>query len=282
MPEKPRTPWSHPLIADWTPPEIDTTVAHPARMYDFYLGGKDNFAVDRAAAQKMIDASGGNVSHGVRTNRAFLQRAVRLLAEAGTDQFLDIGTGIPTQGNTHEIAQQVNPQARVAYVDNDPIVLSHARALLADHGTTTAIQADLRDPASILTDPQVTATLDFSRPVAVIAIGMLMFLTDGEDPHARIRELMAAVPAGSHLVITHVTQDFAPEAAQRGAAAYERASATMTMRSREQVLSFFDGLELLDPGVVQAAYWRPDGPLPEVSTLPGGHAWLYGGVAVKR
>ena len=198
---------------------IDTTIPHPARVYDYLLGGKDNFAADRAAAEQLIAVSPG-VREGVRAHRAFLRRAVRYLAaEAGMKQFLDIGTGIPTQGNTHEVAQEIVPEARVAYVDNDPIVLVHGRALLTSHpaGKTTVIEADLRRPEEILAHPDVRDTIDFSRPVALILAGVLHFLTDEEDPHGVVERLKAAVPSGSHLLLSHVTLDFAPGVSQEEA-----------------------------------------------------------------
>ena len=261
------------------PLEINTSVAHPARMYDYYLGGKDNFPADREAAEKMI-ASAPGMRDGARQNRAFLGRSVRWLAGAGITQFLDIGTGIPTQGNTHEVAQEVAPDARVAYVDNDPIVIAHARALLSGQGQgmVTVAHADLREPDALLTDPQVLRAIDFDQPMAVLLVAILMFLKDSEEPHRIVERLEAAMPSGSYLVISHVTQDFNPEAAARGARVYDRATATMTPRGREEVLRFFDGLELVDPGVVQVSRWRPDGPVPE---LPGGHPWVWAGVGLK-
>jgi hypothetical protein len=262
------------------PPEINTGVAHPARMYDYYLGGKNNFPADREAAERMIASSPG-MRDGARQNRAFLGRAVRwLAAEAGITQFLDVGTGIPTQGNTHEVAQAVNPDARVAYVDNDPIVIAHARALLSGQGRglVTVADADLREPDALLTHPQVARAIDFDQPLALLLVAILMFLTDAEGPHRVVERLKAALPSGSHLVVSHVTQDFNPEAAARGARAYDRATATMTPRSREQVLRFFDGLELVDPGLVQVSRWRPEGPVPDI---PGGHPWVWAGVGRK-
>jgi S-adenosyl methyltransferase len=267
---------SHPAQV---PPGINTNVAHPARMYDYYLGGKDNFPADREAAEKMIASSPG-MRDGARQNRAFLGRAVRWLAAAGISQFLDIGTGIPTQGNTHEVAQEVVPDACVAYVDNDPIVIAHARALLGKQGRgrVTIAQADLRQPDAILTDPEVLHAIDFDRPLAVLLVAILMFLEDSEDPYRIVERLKAAMPSGSYLVISHVTQDFNPEAAARGARAYDKATARMTMRSHADVLRFFDGLQLVDPGLVQVSRWRPDG---EVPNLPGGHPWVWAGVGLK-
>ena len=262
------------------PPGINTGVAHPARMYDYYLGGKDNFPVDREAADRMIAASPG-VREGARQNRAFLRRAVRYLAgEAGIRQFLDIGTGIPTQGNTHEVARATAPDARVAYVDNDPIVITHARALLSGHeqGTITVAEADLRQPDLILTDPEVQHAVDLDRPLAVLLVAILMFLDDSDGPHRIVERLKAAMAPGSYLVISHTTPDFNPEAAARGVRAYDRATSPMTMRGREEILRFFDGLELVDPGLVQVSRWRPDAPIPQI---PGGHPWVWAGVGLK-
>ncbi|WP_214320034.1 SAM-dependent methyltransferase [Nonomuraea sediminis] len=255
------------------PPKINTSVAHPARMYDYYLGGKDNFEADRVAAEKMIQVTRGGVRLGARENRAFLVRAVRALAEAGITQFLDIGTGIPTSPNTHEAA----PGARVAYVDNDPIVLQHARALMV--GKTTVIQADLRDPGAILDDPRTRQTLDFARPIGVLLVAVLQFVQDSEDPYGVVSRLMAATAPGSHLVISHVTQDFDPEVAAHGADAYDRATAPLVLRSHAAVTRFFEGMELLDPGVVQVSRWRPDGEIPRI---PDNHPWVWGGVARRR
>ncbi|MDH6132524.1 hypothetical protein P3T37_001909 [Kitasatospora sp. MAA4] len=253
--------------SDDTPPpaELHPEIPHPARMYDYYLGGKDNFPADRAAAEQVL-SFGPLVRISALANRAFLQRAVRHLAELGIDQFLDIGTGIPTAGNTHEIAQQVNPSARVAYLDNDPIVLVHSRALLAaaSQGTATVLQADLRDPAAILADPQVRQLLDLGKPVALLLFAVLHFVDDADDPHAIVRTLVDALPSGSHLALSHATGDFAsPTDAAKGPSVYRSASAQLTMRRKDEVARFFDGLELLDPGLVTASQWRPDRPAQE-------------------
>jgi S-adenosyl methyltransferase len=187
---------------DSAPPEIDVTKAHPARMYDYFLGGKDNFAADRAVAAQVLD-SWGSVRTAVRENRAFLGRAVRYLArEAGISQFLDIGTGLPSANNVHEVAQAVNPEARVVYADNDPIVLTHARALLASgpKGVTTYLDADIRDPKAILSDPVTRETLDFSRPIGLILVAVLHFLPDEDEPRRIVQTLVDALPSGSYLV----------------------------------------------------------------------------------
>ncbi|WP_156178505.1 SAM-dependent methyltransferase [Saccharothrix sp. ST-888] len=246
--------------ADLRPPaDLRPEIPHPARMYDYYLGGKDNFPADRDAAERVM-ALGPMVKISALANRAFLQRAVRHLAEQGVKQFLDIGTGIPTAGNTHEIAQQVHLDARVAYLDNDPIVLVHSRALLAaSHGTATVVHADLRDPAAILADPEVRQLIDLGQPVALLLFAILHFVDEADDPYAIVRQLVDALPSGSYLALSHGTSDFVPPADQgKGAAVYRSATAQLTTRPREQVLRFFDGLELLEPGLVTAPLWRPD------------------------
>ncbi|MFG3053997.1 SAM-dependent methyltransferase [Kitasatospora sp. NPDC048239] len=242
------------------PADLRPEIPHPARMYDYYLGGKDHFPADREAAEKVMALS-PLVRISALANRAFLGRAVHHLAASGVRRFIDIGTGIPTAGNTHQVAQQVHPDARVVYLDNDPIVLVHSRALLS--GTTpestAVVQADLREPAAILKAPEVREVLDSGQPVALLLFAVLHFIDEADDPHAIVRTLVDALPAGSHLAISHATGDFAPPAdAAKGPALYRNASAQLTMRSREQVLRFFDGLELLEPGLVTAPLWRPD------------------------
>lgn len=262
---------------------INTAMAHPARVYDYLLDGKDNFAADREAAEKLIELSPGT-REGVRAHRAFLGRAVRYLAEAGVAQFLDIGTGIPTQGNTHEIAQQVNPEARVVYVDNDPIVLVHGRALLTGSpaGRTTVIEADLRQPDVILSHPETRAVIDFTRPVAIVLAGVLHFITDQEDPHAAVEHYKNAVPAGSHLLLSHITLDFAPQVRKEDfTKPYDKSSAPMVPRTHAEVTRFFDGWNVVDPGVVEVVDWRPDEGAQREDIPGGGHAWAYGGVATK-
>jgi hypothetical protein len=249
--------------------KIDTSVPHIARVYDYWLGGKDNFAVDRELAERFIQADPMAVA-GVRSNRAFLGRAVHYLAaEAGIRQFLDIGTGIPSANNTHEVAQRVAPSARVVYVDNDPIVLVHARALLTSHpdGATDYLEADLRDTDTILT--QARRTLDFARPVAVLLIGVLHCIPDADDPAGIVTRLVAAVPPGSYLAISHPASDIHAEAMARGAAMMNRSMAgSITFRDREQVAVFFDGLDLVEPGLVPTTQWRPE-PGADTTPLPG-------------
>ncbi len=256
---------------------IGTSTPNPARIYDYLLGGKDNFPADRETAEEVL-ALAPEVRAVARENRAFLRRAVRYLAgEAGIRQFLDVGTGIPAQGNVHQVAQQVAPDARVVYVDNDPIVLLHARALLAGNHTTI-IQADLREPAAILDHPELREVIDFDQPVAVLLLAILHFITDEEDPAGIVTRLRDAMAPGSYLALSHGTADFRPEATLKAAQVYDRASAPLVLRSHAQIGRFFGGLELVAPGLVQVVSWRPDGELPDGwATSPA-----YGGIARKR
>ena len=257
---------------------FDTSVAHIARVYDYWLGGKDNYAADRAAGDASLEAY-PFIAAGVRANRAFLARVVRYLAgEAGIRQFLDIGTGIPTANNTHEVAQAVAPDSRVVYVDNDPVVLAHARALLTSgpEGTTAYIDADFRDVGRILEG--ASQILDFSRPVAIMLIAILHLIDDEADPHGVVTKLIAAVPPGSYLAISHLSSDIA--AAAR-AQAHQRLRQLMhekqTLRSRDEVASFFTGLDMVEPGLVRIPEWRPDNEADAKSPSA-----LWGGVARKR
>ena len=241
------------------PPEIDTGVAHPARVYNYWLGGKDNFAADRVAAEEVMAVRPGIIGD-IRANRTWLRRAVRFLAEeAGIRQFLDIGTGIPTENNTHEVAQSIIPSARIVYVDNDPIVLAHARALLSGspEGKTAYIDADLREPGTIL--PGAAQTLEFGQPIAVMLVGVLHLIPDQANPAGIIRRLMDAMPPGSYLAITQPASDVRPEQVARSAQAYNAHVVTpQTRRSQAEVTRFFAGLELVPPGVVQLDQWRPE------------------------
>ncbi len=236
---------------------LDTGVAHPARVYDYWLGGRDNFAADREAAERVLAVTPG-LRFRVRANRAFLGRATRYLAgEAGVRQFLDIGTGIPA-GNTHEVAQRAAPDARVVYVDNDPIVPLHAQALLRStpEGATDYLQADLREPGPIL--DQAARVLDFGQPVAVMLLGVLHLIQDSEDPWGIVARLMDAVPPGSYLTISHPAIDTHHAQAEAQRVYSERVSTPQTLRTREQVARFFTGLDLVEPGLVQVHQWRPD------------------------
>jgi hypothetical protein len=257
---------------------IDTSVAHSARVHDYWLGGKDNFAADRAAGDAVIQAYPGIVA-SVRANRVFLARVVRFLAaEAGIRQFLDIGTGIPASNNTHEVAQSVAPGCRVVYVDYDPVVLLHAQALLTSsaQGALDYIDADLRDPQTLLA--QAARTLDFSRPVAVMLIAIMHLIGDQDDPGGIIKQLMAAVPGGSYLALSQVASDIEAEQMAEAAKRYNRlARETQRHRSHAEVTRFFDGLELLEPGVVPVPRWRPASEIEAEA-----HSAMWGGVALKR
>jgi S-adenosyl methyltransferase len=239
-------------------PGFDTSHAHSARIYNYWLGGKDNYEADRRAAEAALRANPG-IGIDVRANRAFLARAVRFLAsECGIRQFLDIGTGLPTASNTHEVAQAADPYARVVYVDNDPIVLAHARALLTStpEGATAYLDADLRDTGTILED--AAATLDFSRPVALMLLIILHLIPDSDDPDGVVARLMSALPSGSYLVLAHPASDIRPaEQAEMTRRVNARLSGPpATMRDRAAITRFFDGLELAEPGVVQPQQWR--------------------------
>ena len=257
---------------------------HPARVYDYLLGGKDNYAADRAAAEEGLKAN-PNSRIPPRENRAFLRRAARYLAsEGGVSQFLDIGTGIPTSPNVHEVAQHVEPRSRIVYVDNDPIVLAHARALLTSGpaGKTAYIDADLRDVDKILSSPELNETLDLSLPVALLLIAIMHFVSDADDPYGLADRLLAGLPSGSYLALSHLTGDFDPAAWEGVAAVYRRSGVTMQVRSRPQIERFFAGLDLIDPGVVSLPHWRPDrADIGQESPPTDAEVSVYGGVARK-
>ena len=238
-----------------TPP-IDTSKPHPARMYDYYLGGKDNYPVDSEAAQRVISLF-PEIGIGARINRNFMNRACRLLAERGVRQFLDIGTGIPTEPNLHQVVQAVAPDARVVYVDNDPIVLRHAEALLRStpEGVTKYVEADAREPGKILDEAR--KILDFGRPIALSMVALLHFLSDEYRPYDLVRDLVDALPSGSHLVLSHVTGDYDPEVWEKIVAIYRDSGVPAQVRSRAEFTRFFDGLELIEPGVQLPTDWHP-------------------------
>ena len=241
-------------------PKLDTRHAHPARIYNYWLGGKDNFAADREAAEQAIAANPGIVAD-VRANREFLVRAVRYLAaECGVRQFLDVGAGLPTANNTHQVAQAVAPDARVVYVDNDPLVLVHARTLLSSspEGRTAYVEADLRDTAAIIR--QASHSLDLGAPIALMLLIIVHLIPDPEDPYGIVARLVDALPAGSCLVLAHPASDIrAASMAEMTRRVNQRMSGPQaTMRDRAAIARFFDGLELVEPGVVQPQQWRPD------------------------
>ena len=267
----------HGLTAD----QIDTSQPHPARMYDYYLGGRDNYEIDRMAADRIISVMPGIIA-GARENRAFLRRAVRaVVAEHGIRQIIDIGTGIPTSPNTHEVAQAIAPETRVVYLDNDPIVGVHANARLTGAGHTKFLLGDVRQPSSIMAQLHDDELIDFNQPVALVLVALMHFLTDADGPYEIAAELYDALPSGSYVVLTHATAvDVTPEVSEPMAELldiYKNSAAILTLRSYEQVLGFFAGLELLEPGLVGVGQWRRD---PEEGPQPD---WIgiFAGVARK-
>ena len=259
--------------------DLKTDVPHSARIYDFLLGGKDNFPADREAAAE-ITKDWPNLPKSMRANRDFMRRVIHYLAaELDIRQFLDIGTGLPTAPNLHEVAQGVAPESRIVYVDNDPIVLVHARALLSStpEGRTAYIDADLRDPAAILDAPQVDI-LDLDQPVALSVIAILHYIKDEQEAHRIVDRLMDALPPGSVLALSTTTADSAPEEVNRGVAVYNARGIPTKARDRAEVESLFHGLELIEPGVVLVNHWHPDD---ATKAVDDAHVHIYGGVAVK-
>ncbi len=258
-----------------SPPEINTSVAHPARRYDYWLGGKDNFPADQASGDA-VAAAFPTIRMTVVENRRFLVRAVRALAgELGIRQFLDIGTGIPTSPNVHEVAQSTAPESRVVYVDNDPIVLAHARALLRSgpQGATAYLDADLREPDKILQHPDLLRTLDLSQPVALMLVAILHFIPDDDDPHGAVARLVGAMPPGSYLVVSHATSDFMPP--QAATAVDEEGAQSRVpfrFRTKQEFARFLEGLELLSPGIQPLSEWRAESepqPRPSAADIAG-------------
>jgi hypothetical protein len=246
-----------------------------ARMYDYYLGGKDNFEVDRAAVDQ-VAAAMPEIGDVALENRAFLRRSVRYMARQGVRQFIDIGSGLPTAGNTHEVAQSIQPHARVVYVDNDPVVLVHGRAILAADDNTTVVTADMRTPSDVLEHPETHKLIDFSEPVGVLLIAMTHFLTLEECP-AVMRQLRDALPSGSYLSVTHATtEEHSPAAVEQIEAVYATTPTPIYFRTHEDIAPFFEGFEFVEPGLVTLDLWHPDAADPAPTTK-----WLYGGVARK-
>jgi SAM-dependent methyltransferase len=263
--------------ADRPPTALRTDVSHPARVYDYWLGGKDNFAADREMAERLVAAIPG-AAGSARANRAFLKQAVRFVVGSGVKQFIDIGSGLPTAENTHEIAFQADPECRVVYVDNDPIVRVHGQALLARTGSTVVVQADLRHTDEILANPEVAGLIDFGRPVALLLLGVLHFLPD-DEAHAVLDRLRRAVAPGSVLVISHLTADSDPEGMGRFIDVLTSApDATVSIpRTRNQIERFFTGFKLVDPGLVAVHRWRP-------TQLNGAsdRFWLWAGAGISQ
>ncbi|MGW2375707.1 MULTISPECIES: SAM-dependent methyltransferase [Kitasatospora] len=259
--------------------DLRLNVPHSARMYDYYLGGFTNFAADREAAGHVL-ASASWVREAARANRAFMHRSTRTLARAGIDQFLDIGTGIPTSPNLHEVAQSIRPRARVVYADNDPIVLTHAQALLTSspEGRTAYVEADVTDPGGLLAAPGLHGTIDLTRPVALSLNALLHFVPDARGAYELVEFLKSVLAPGSALVMTHITPDFAPEEVSRIVGIYEAAGTALQARTRAEFARFFDGWTLLDPGVVPLPHWRPD---PDEPPVPAADAAGYAAVALR-
>ena len=242
---------------DWAPDEIEIGRPSAARMYDFYLGGSHNFAADRQLAARTIEAW-PDVASLCRANRAFLTRSVTHLASIGIDQYLDLGSGIPTAGNVHEVVHAINPGARVVYVDADPVAIAHSTAILEQVPEATAVHADLRDPETVLSGPQVAGFLDLSRPIALLMFASLPFVPDQDDPAAIVATYRDATAPGSYLALSHGTSDYRPEAVRRVEDVYTQASYAMRLRSRKDINAMMDGYDLLEPGLVDVIHWRPE------------------------
>lgn len=258
------------MTAGTPKPQVDTSKPHPARVYDWLLGGKDNYEVDHLVGERLPPES----RDGARQNRAFMHRAAAWLAGTGVTQFLDIGTGIPTEPNLHQIVQAIRPTARIVYADNDPIVLRHAEALLVStpEGSTDYIQADVREPGQIL--EHARATLDFDRPIALSLIALMHFIPDDQDPYGIVSSLVDVLPSGSYLVLSNASSDLMPELSDKVVAEYAKGGITLAFRTHAEVGRFFDGLELVEPGLVTAPAWFKDSDAP-TAEMSG----IYAGVA---
>jgi len=255
------------------PADIRTDVAHPARVYDYWLGGKDNFAADRAAAEQVMHAM-PEILDTVRGNRQFMVRAVRFLRDAGIRQFLDLGSGLPSRPNVHEIAQAGDAGARVVYVDHDPVVYSHAGAMTAKIDGTGVVWGDLRDTEKVMSG--AAGLLDFTQPVGLLFVGCLHHIPDSDDPAGVVARYLAALAPGGYLIISHATDEFSPEKMQANADVADNSGTMLIPRSRDAILRMFNGQELVDPGLVLVSRWRPDGDRPDPNA---DRAWVYGGVA---
>ncbi len=255
------------------PADIRADVAHPARVYDYWLGGKDNFAADRAAAEQVLQVM-PEILDTVRGNRQFLLRAVRFLRDAGIRQFIDLGSGLPSSPNVHEIAQADNTGARVVYVDNDPVVFLHAEAMVAATDATAVVRADLRDVDEVLS--KAGELLDFTRPTGLLFVGCLHHIVDSDDPAGIVARYLAALAPGGYLVISHATDEPSPEKMRANSEVAESSGAVLIPRGKDAILRMFNGRELVDPGLVLVSYWRPDDGDPGPNA---DRAWAYGGVA---
>ncbi len=265
---------------DWVPPGVDTQRANVARVYDYWLGGSHNFLADQDLGRAIV-AVEPNAREFARAGRDFLRRAVRFLGDAGVRQFLDIGSGIPTQGNVHEVAQQADPDARVVYVDIDPVAIAHSKAILAGNPNAVIIDADLRDPERILTSDVTRLLIDPGQPAGLLLVAVLHFIADADEPWGIVATLRDALAPGSYLVLGHATaENSKPDVAQAAGQVYNRSAATQIhMRSRAQILRFFDGFELVEPGLVYPPLWRPDPP--GAGPADPSQVWGLAGVARK-
>jgi SAM-dependent methyltransferase len=248
-------------------PRFDASVPNIARMYDYWLGGKDNYAADREAAEQIVKISHGWIRHDARLNRAFLGRAVRTMAAAGVRQFLDLGSGLPTKENVHEVARSVDPGARVVYVDYDPVVTAHGKALLARSEGIGFVQADVREPDEILAHEVVKELIDFSKPVGLLAVAVLHFVSDEEDPWAILERLRRPLVSGSFLAVSHLEKDSYPKIIDQSKEVYKTTSSGFAVRDRDEIGRMFEGFELLEPGLTHPAKWRPDDPIETAETF---------------
>lgn len=270
----------------WAPPGIDISVPSVSRIYDYYLGGSHNFEVDRQAARRAMEFMPG-LPKIMQANRAFMRRAVRHAVSEGVTQFLDIGSGIPTFGNVHEVAHAASPEARVVYVDHDPVAVAHSQAVLAGDDRTAVVSADLRKPRDILSAPEIAGLLDLERPVALLLVAVLHFLEDTDEPYAAVAQLRDALAPGSLLILTHASYEGIPlseEVADGMVGVYRDIRNPLVMRSHDRISGFFDGFELLEPGLVSMPDWRPDrtGPLADGEAPEDPYAFSgYGGVGRK-
>jgi SAM-dependent methyltransferase len=246
----------------WAPRSIDIAVPSVSRIYDYYLGGSHNFEVDREAARRAMEFMPG-LPKIMQANRAFMRRAVRFAVDEGVTQFLDIGSGIPTFGNVHEVAQAASPGARVVYVDHDPVAVAHSEAVLAGNADAGVVAADLRKPQEILSSPEVQALIDLNRPVALLLVAILHFVEDADDPYSAVAELRDALAPGSLLLLTHASYEGIPLSAERAGGAvdvYKDIRNPLIMRSRDEIARFFEGYDMVEPGLVPMPHWRPDTP----------------------
>lgn len=259
----------------WAPHGIDLNVPSVSRMYDYYLGGSHNFEVDRETARRAIEAWPG-LPKVMQTNRAFMRRAIRFALDEGVTQFLDIGSGIPTFGNAHEVALAAEPGARIVYVDNDPVAVAHSRAVLNGESRTAIVSADFRSPQDVLESPEVERLLDLGKPVALMLVALLHFIADKDEPRGTVGEFARALPPGSLLVLSHGSAEAHARRHDGGAGlrqVYSGTSAPLAVRSRDEIERFFDGFDLVDPGLVPVSHWRPEDPVgPEDPVASGGFA----------